>query len=78
MTSTIAKLAQEIETMKEQHEEEREWLRDRIHLLRKDFSRLHDLYFDKVKKIDEEVSIMKEYLTTNKDFKRWALTELMD
>tara|TARA_R110002124_G_scaffold155808_1_gene323044 strand:- start:538 stop:774 length:237 start_codon:yes stop_codon:yes gene_type:complete len=78
MTSTIAKLAQEIETMKEQHAEEKEWLRDRIHLLRKDFSRLHDMYFAKVQKVDEEVSIMKEYLTNNKDFKRWALSELMD
>jgi hypothetical protein len=78
MTSTIAKLAQEIEVMKEQHKEEREWLRERIHLLRTDFSRLHDMYFDKVKKMDEEVSIMKEYLTNNKEFKRWALTELMD
>ena len=78
MTSTIAKLAQELELLKEETNKEREWLRDRIHLLRKDFSRLHDMYFDKVKKMDEEVSIMKEYLTNNKEFKRWALTELMD
>jgi hypothetical protein len=78
MTSTIAKLAQELEILKEDHRQEREWLRERIHLLRKDFSRLHDMYFDKVKKIDEEVSIMREYLTNNKDFKRWALSELMD
>ena len=46
MASTIAKLAQEMEIMKDQHEEEKEWLRQRIHLLRSDFSRLHDLYYD--------------------------------
>jgi hypothetical protein len=78
MASTIAKLSQELEIMKEEHKEEREWLRDRIHLLRKDFSRLHEMYFDKVKKIDEEVSIMREYLTTKRDFKSWALRELFD
>ena len=78
MASTIAKLTQELEIMKEEHKEEKEWLRDRIHLLRKDFSRLHDMYFDRVKKIEEEVSIMKEYLTTKRDFKSWALRELFD
>jgi len=78
MTSTIAKLAQEIDILKEEHKEEKEWLRDRIHLLRKDFSRLHDMYFEKVKSIDLEVSVMKEYLAENKDFKRWALKALFD
>ena len=78
MASTVAKLSQDLEIMKEEHKEEKEWLRDRIHLLRKDFSRLHDMYFDRVKKIEEEVSIMKEYLTTKRDFKSWALRELFD
>ena len=78
MASTIAKLSQELEIMKEEHKEEKEWLRDRIRLLRKDFSRLHDMYFDRVKKIEEEVSIMREYLTTKRDFKSWALRELFD
>ena len=78
MTSTIAKLAQEMEIMKEEHKEEKEWLRQRIHLLRSDFSRLSDLYYDRVKKIEEEVSVMREYLSNNKDFKRWALRELFD
>ena len=78
MASTIAKLAQEMEIMKEEHKEEKEWLRQRIHLLRSDFSRLSDLYYDRVKKIEEEVSIMKEYLTTKRDFKSWALRELFD
>ena len=78
MASTIAKLAQEMEIMKEEHKEEKEWLRQRIHLLRSDFSRLSDLYYDRVKKIEEEVSIMREYLTTKRDFKNWALRELLD
>ena len=78
MASTIAKLAQELEIMKEEHKEEKEWLRQRIHLLRSDFSRLSDLYYDRVKKIEEEVSVMREYLSNNKDFKRWALRELFD
>ena len=78
MASTIAKLSQELEIMKEEHKEEKEWLRQRIHLLRSDFSRLSDLYYDRVKKIEEEVSIMKEYLTTKRDFKSWALRELFD
>ena len=78
MASTIAKLAQEMEIMKEEHKEEKEWLRQRIHLLRSDFSRLSDLYYDRVKKIEEEVSIMREYLTTKRDFKSWALRELFD
>jgi hypothetical protein len=78
MASTIAKLAQEMEIMKEEHKEEKEWLRQRIHLLRSDLSRLHDLYFDKVKQIETEVSIMREYLTTKRDFKNWALRELFD
>ena len=78
MASTIAKLVAEIQEMKDQHEEEKEWLRQRIHLLRSDFSRLHDLYYDRVKKIEEEVSVMREYLSNNKDFKRWALRELFD
>lgn len=78
MASTIAKLAQEMEIMKEEHKEEKEWLRQRIHLLRSDFSRLSDLYYDRVKKIEEEVSVMREYLSNNKDFKRWALRELFD
>ncbi len=78
MASTIAKLAQEMEIMKEEHKEEKEWLRQRIHLLRSDFSRLSDLYYDRVKKIEEEVSIMREYLTTKRDFKNWALRELFD
>tara|TARA_R100000781_G_scaffold111159_1_gene77421 strand:- start:1739 stop:1975 length:237 start_codon:yes stop_codon:yes gene_type:complete len=78
MASTIAKLSQELEIMKEEHKEEKEWLRQRIHLLRSDFSRLSDLYYDRVKKIEEEVSIMREYLTTKRDFKNWALRELFD
>ncbi len=78
MASTIAKLAQEMEIMKEEHKEEKEWLRQRIHLLRSDFSRLSDLYYDRVKKIEEEVSVMREYLTTKRDFKNWALRELFD
>ena len=78
MASTIAKLVAEIQEMKAQHEEEKEWLRQRIHLLRSDFSRLSDLYYDRVKKIEEEVSIMREYLTTKRDFKIWALRELFD
>lgn len=78
MASTIAKLSQELEIMKEEHKEEKEWLRQRIHLLRSDFSRLSDLYYDRVKKIEEEVSIMREYLTTKRDFKSWALRELFD
>ena len=78
MASTIAKLAQEMEIMKEEHKEEKEWLRQRIHILRSDFSRLSDLYYDRVKKIEEEVSVMREYLSNNKDFKRWALRELFD
>ena len=78
MASTIAKLSQEMEIMKEEHKEEKEWLRERIHLLRKDFSRLHDAYFDRVKKTEEEVSIIREYLTTKRDFKSWALKELFD
>tara|TARA_B100001123_G_C15273045_1_gene1011054 strand:+ start:1170 stop:1406 length:237 start_codon:yes stop_codon:yes gene_type:complete len=78
MASTIAKLSQEMEIMKEEHKEEKEWLRQRIHLLRSDFSRLSDLYYDRVKKIEEEVSIMREYLTTKRDFKSWALRELFD
>ena len=78
MASTIAKLSQEMEIMKEEHKEEKEWLRQRIHLLRSDFSRLSDLYYDRVKKIEEEVSIIREYLTTKRDFKSWALKELFD
>ena len=78
MASTIAKLSQELEIMKEEHKQEKEWLRQRIHLLRSDFSRLSDLYYDRVKKIEEEVSIMREYLTTKRDFKNWALRELFD
>ena len=73
MASTIAKLVAEIQEMKDQHEEEKEWLRQRIHLLRSDFSRLHDLYYDRVKKIEDEVSIVREYLLTKRDFKYWAL-----
>lgn len=78
MASTIAKLAQEMEIMKDQHEEEKEWLRQRIHLLRSDFSRLHDLYYDRVKKIEDEVSVMREYLLTKRDFKNWALRGMFD
>jgi len=36
------------------------------------------MYFEKVKSIDLEVSVMKEYLAENKDFKRWALKALFD
>ena len=78
MASTIAKLVAEIQEMKDQHEEEKEWLRQRIHLLRSDFSRLHDLYYDRVKKIDDEVSIVREYLLTKRDFKNWALRGMFD
>ena len=78
MASTIAKLVAEIQEMKDQHEEEKEWLRQRIHLLRSDFSRLHDLYYDRVKKIEDEVSVMREYLLTKRDFKNWALRGMVD
>ena len=78
MASTIAKLVAEIQEMKDQHEEEKEWLRQRIHLLRSDFSRLHDLYYDRVKKIEEEVSVMREYLTSKRDFKTWVLKGMFD
>ena len=78
MASTIAKLVAEIQEMKDQHEEEKEWLRQRIHLLRSDFSRLHDLYYDRVKKIEDEVSIVREYLLTKRDFKNWALKGMFD
>tara|TARA_R100001443_G_scaffold80794_1_gene87779 strand:- start:150 stop:386 length:237 start_codon:yes stop_codon:yes gene_type:complete len=78
MASTIAKLVAEIQEMKDQHEEEKEWLRQRIHLLRSDFSRLHDLYYDRVKKIEDEVSVMREYLLTKRDFKNWALRGMFD
>ena len=78
MASTIAKLVAEIQEMKDQHEEEKEWLRQRIHLLRSDFSRLHDLYYDRVKKIEDEVSVMREYLLTKRDFKNWALKGMFD
>ena len=78
MASTIAKLVAEIQEMKDQHEEEKEWLRQRIHLLRSDFSRLHDLYYDRVKKIEDEVSIVREYLLTKRDFKDWALRGMFD
>ena len=78
MASTIAKLSQELEIMKEEHKEEKEWLRQRIHLLRSDFSRLHDLYYDRVKKIEDEVSIVREYLLTKRDFKNWALRGMFD
>ncbi len=78
MASTIAKLVAEIQEMKDQHEEEKEWLRQRIHLLRSDFSRLHDLYYDRVKKIEDEVSIVREYLLTKRDFKNWALRGMFD
>ena len=78
MASTIAKLVAEIQEMKDLHEEEKEWLRQRIHLLRSDFSRLHDLYYDRVKKIEDEVSIVREYLLTKRDFKNWALRGMFD
>ena len=78
MASTIAKHVAEIQEMKDQHEEEKEWLRQRIHLLRSDFSRLHDLYYDRVKKIEDEVSIVREYLLTKRDFKNWALRGMFD
>ena len=78
MASTIAKLVADIQEMKDQHEEEKEWLRQRIHLLRSDFSRLHDLYYDRVKKIEDEVSIVREYLLTKRDFKNWALRGMFD
>ena len=78
MASTIAKLVAEIQEMKAQHEEEKEWLRQRIHLLSSDFSRLHDLYYDRVKKIEDEVSIVREYLLTKRDFKNWALRGMFD
>ena len=78
MASTIAKLVAEIQEMRDQHEEEKEWLRQRIHLLRSDFSRLHDLYYDRVKKIEDEVSIVREYLLTKRDFKNWALRGMFD
>ena len=78
MASPIAKLVAEIQEMKDQHEEEKEWLRQRIHLLRSDFSRLHDLYYDRVKKIEDEVSIVREYLLTKRDFKNWALRGMFD
>tara|TARA_R100000655_G_scaffold21170_2_gene43481 strand:- start:516 stop:752 length:237 start_codon:yes stop_codon:yes gene_type:complete len=78
MASTIAKLVAEIQEMKDQHEEEKEWLRQRIHLLRSDFSRLHDLYYEKVKKVEDEVSVMREYLLTKRDFKNWALRGMFD
>ena len=78
MASTIAKLSQELEKMKEEHKEEKEWLRQRIHLLRSDFSRLSDLYYDRVKKIEEEVSVMREYLTSKRDFKTWVLKGMFD
>ena len=78
MASTIAKLAQEMEIMKEEHKEEKEWLRQRIHLLRSDFSRLSDLYYDRVKKIEEEVFVMREYLTSKRDFKTWVLKGMFD
>ena len=78
MASTIAKLVAEIQEMKDQHEEEKEWLRQRIHLLRSDFSRLHDLYYDRVKKIEDDVSIVREYLLTKRDFKNWALRGMFD
>ena len=78
MASTISKLVAEIQEMKDQHEEEKEWLRQRIHLLRSDFSRLHDLYYDRVKKIEDEVSIVREYLLTKRDFKNWALRGMFD
>tara|TARA_R100001015_G_C4508343_1_gene80778 strand:+ start:371 stop:607 length:237 start_codon:yes stop_codon:yes gene_type:complete len=78
MASTIAKLVAEIQEMKDQHEEEKEWLRQRIHLLRSDFSRLSDLYYDRVKKIEEEVSVMREYLTSKRDFKTWVLKGMFD
>ena len=78
MASTIAKLSQELEIMKEEHKEEKEWLRQRIHLLRSDFSRLSDLYYDRVKKIEEEVSVMREYLTSKRDFKTWVLKGMFD
>ena len=78
MASTIAKLVAEIQEMKDQHEEEKEWLRQRIHLLRSDFSRLHDLYYERVKKIEDEVSIVREYLLTKRDFKNWALRGMFD
>tara|TARA_A100001515_G_C4436419_1_gene165457 strand:- start:35 stop:271 length:237 start_codon:yes stop_codon:yes gene_type:complete len=78
MASTIAKLVAEIQEMKDQHEEEKEWLRQRIHLLRSDFSRLHDLYYDRVKKVEDEVSVMREYLLTKRDFKNWALRGMFD
>ena len=78
MASTIAKLVAEIQEMKDQHEEEKEWVRQRIHLLRSDFSRLHDLYYDRVKKIEDEVSIVREYLLTKRDFKNWALRGMFD
>ena len=78
MASTIAKLVAEIQEMKDQHEEEKEWLRQRIHLLRSDFSRLSDLYYDRVKKIEEEVFVMREYLTSKRDFKTWVLKGMFD
>ena len=78
MASNIDKLVAEIQEMKDQHEEEKEWLRQRIHLLRSDFSRLHDLYYDRVKKIEDEVSIVREYLLTKRDFKNWALRGMFD
>ena len=78
MASTIAKLVAEMQELQDAHEEEKKWLKERIHLLRADLSRLHDLYFDKVKQIETDVALMREYLTSNKDFKRWAMKELFD
>ena len=78
MTSTVAKLVAEMQELQDAHEEEKKWLKERIHLLRADLSRLHDLYFDKVKHLDDEVSVIKEYLTSKRDFKNWALRELFD